>query len=114
MAEFLDQATKFINCEEMNSSSQYLSSVDKSKKYDRGSKPSCTASASMKPTDLYPMLQEIRTNILLMLRKQNKVSKWSHPIIHNTNKGMDKFCQYLKDWAMTLRLVGSSNTLLLK
>lgn len=32
-----------------------------------------------------------------MLEKQKKVPKWSHPIVHKTNKRMDKFYNYHKD-----------------
>lgn len=69
MVEFIDWASKFINFEKMNHPSQCLcsSSMDKTKKYDKGSKSSYPTLASTTPTDPLPTLQEIKTNIFLML-----------------------------------------------
>lgn len=109
MAEFLDKATTLINSTEMNRSSQRLSHAsDKTKKYEKGSKSSYgSSSTSSKSPDPHPPFWDTKTNILLMLEKQNKVLKRPHPIVHKTNKGMNKFCNYHKNRATTPRVVGA-------
>lgn len=93
VAKFIDRASKLINSEKLNSMSHHpsSSSADRNKKCDKGTKPLYPSSATTKPSDIHPLLWETRTNIILMLEKQNKIPKWPALIQHKSSRGSNKF-----------------------